>query len=668
MNLENQSIVSKKIKHLLKGILKVHPRGFAFLQPENPIDYPQDIFIPKHATAHAVDGDTVEVELLAHSAKGPEGAVVAILKRSRSHVAGTVIQILNPNEALVHAPLLGTAKPVVVYSEDPSLMQLGDRLIMKVLEWNDATGQTRCLRVNWIGNISTPTSDISAAIEEFELRQQFPTAAIEQAQAHGSRIPLKEIKKRRDLRDLECITIDPDTAKDYDDALNINHQNGHWELGVHIADVSYYVTKGSALDEEAKARANSTYFPGECIPMLPHELSNELCSLKPKVNRLTVSVLMRFDAHGTLIHHEICRSVIRSKKRFTYKEAKQVLDGKKSSPHQMALKRMMQLCQLLKKQRQIRGSVEFCLPETVIHTDSEGAPTHLEKIEYDVTHQMVEEFMLKANEVIATHLAKLDRPLTYRVHEAPAPESVDTFCQLARAFGFSLPKDPEPRDFQELFEQAIGSQYFSQLAVSFIRSMKLAFYSTANDGHYGLSLAYYCHFTSPIRRYIDLVVHRILLEEPEELSSLSEIAYHCSEKERISARAEQSVILLKKLRLLEREIAKDPKKVFKAMITRVKGTGILFEVTGWALEGFLPLFMLPYHSIQFDPKLLVLASPAGHKWHCGQEIEVQVQSINLITSEALWQFPRQARAEHDTKKDDSSHKKAKKNSRRRKRR
>jgi ribonuclease R len=317
-------------------------------------------------------------------------------------------------------------------------------------------------------------------------------------------------------------------------------------LGVHIADVAHYVRPGTPLDKEAIQRCNSTYFPGTCVPMLPEELSNELCSLKEGQIRLTVSVLMDFDKTGTLIKHQVVRSCIKSKKRLTYFQAKDILDGKAKSPHLKTLKSMVELCTLLKKKRYERGSIDFALPELVVVVNEKGEPEGLKKIEYDVTHQLVEEFMLKANEIVAMELHLRGKQLIYRVHEEPQEENFEDFLQLARTLGFHVPVQATSKDLQALFAEAKHTSFFQQLSVGFIRSMKLAQYSQENVGHFGLSLEHYCHFTSPIRRYSDLIIERLLFDEEPEGLDLEKIAKFCSDQERVSFRAEMSVKTLKK--------------------------------------------------------------------------------------------------------------------------
>lgn len=622
------------------GILRMHPRGFGFLQPDNTIEFPQDIFVPKHLTKNAVDGDIVEVLINdgVVSEKGPEGKVISILKRSRTHIAGTVYEPMDNGDALVFVPLFGTSKKVIVRPLDERLLKTGDRLIMKVLDWGSESKPTYCEMSHYLGHINDPSCDVKASIEEFDLRSDFPSHAVEEAVNLGAKVPLKEIKKRKDLRNEECFTIDPDTAKDFDDALSLKKDSeGNYHLGVHIADVSYYVQSGTALDQEAKIRCNSTYFPGFCLPMLPHELSSELCSLKPNVNRLTLSVAMIFSEDGTLKSYEIFRSVIKSAKRFTYKEAKAVLDGKKRSKHAETLKLMVELCHLLKKKRHERGSIEFALSECVIKVDSQGAPTGFETIEYDITHQLVEEFMLKANEVVATHLTEKGEGLTYRVHDAPAEDSMKEFSLLAQAFGFSLPKNPEPKDLQKLFEEASKTPYASHLATSFIRSMKLAYYSPENEGHFGLSLDYYCHFTSPIRRYVDLVVHRIVCGEPHENETLSMTCHACSEQERYSAKAEQATVLLKKLRYLKKLQEEDPSRSYEATVTRVRNMGLLFEIDDLKLDGFLHVSELDNDYFVYDDKRLCLKGVhTATNYACGSKIKVTLANLDFITLDSRW--------------------------------
>jgi ribonuclease R len=625
------------------GTLRVHPRGFGFLQADDPVLYPQDIFIPKHLTQNAVVGDTVEVQVNTDVIweKGPEGRVTAILSRGRTHMAGIIREAEAYEEMIAYVPLLGASQRVIVEPPTERKLRVGDRIVMEVVEWGDKSCETRCRMSHYLGHISDPSCDIPAAIEEYGLRSDFSSRVVAEAQEWGTQVSRKEIAQREDLREWEIFTIDPETAKDFDDALNVSKDSkGHYHLGVHIADVSHYVHPGTELDNEAQKRCNSTYFPGHCLPMLPRELSDNLCSLKENVNRLTLSVLMEFDGEGNMLHYRIARTVIKSVKRFSYREAKAVLDGKKSK-HLPTLQLMVELCGLLKRKRYERGSIEFSLPDLVVIVDEKGMPYKTDYVAYDITHQLVEEFMLKANEVVASHLSEQGKNLTYRVHDEPAEENMRDFSLLAGAFGFKLSDKPTPVDLQKFFDEALSTSYGPYLATSYIRRMRLAIYSPDNIGHYGLGLTHYCHFTSPIRRYVDLVVHRILFGESDERLLLEKIALRASEQERISAKAENSVVLLKKLRLLEQIQAKEPNKQYEAVVTRVKPFGFFFEVLELMIEGFFHVSQLESDYYVFDEAgMRLCGANFGGGYASGDKLLVMLKSANLILLETEWNIVR----------------------------
>lgn len=624
---------------VVTGVISMHPRGFGFVKQDGPSDE-GDVFIPKHLTMNAVDGDHVEIVINTDSTsdKGPEGKIVTILSRSRTHMAGIITQTSEYGEILAYVPLLGTSQRIVVKPSEEFNLEEGDRVVMKVLDWGSKDEDTECTVSRHLGHIDDPSCDITAAIEEYELCNEFSAKALKEANGFGKKVTLADMKEREDLRHLECFTIDPTTAKDFDDALSLSKdQKGHYQLTVHIADVSHYVKEGSAIDLEAAKRCNSTYFPGRCLPMLPQALSENLCSLKANVNRLALSVDMLFNEEGNLLSARIFRSVIKSSKRFTYTEAKLVLDGKKRSKHAPTLHLMVELCKKLKAKRHERGSLEFALPDLVIKVDAHGVPFDTEYVHYDITHQMVEEFMLKANETVAEHLTKQGKFLAYRIHEEPSEENLKDFSLLANAFGFKLPELPKPQDLQKLFDEALDTAYGQFLAVSYIRRMRQALYSSENLGHYGLGLTYYCHFTSPIRRYVDLVIHRTLFEECPDLKKLNQIAKQSSEQERISAKAENSVTLLKKLRLLQKIHAEDPSKDYEAVVTRVKHFGFSFEILDFLLEGFLHVSELDQDYFMFDDSRKRLVGRHSQKVYAsGDRIRVSLKDVNFIYLESKW--------------------------------
>ncbi|SCA64097.1 Ribonuclease R [Chlamydiales bacterium SCGC AG-110-P3] len=629
-------------KQVVTGTISMHPRGFGFVSADDPIAYPEDIFIPKHLTQQAVHGDDVEVLITGEGRndKGPEGRILTITRRARTHIAGTVRETLSKSQALVYVPLLGEHHRVVVKTRRGESVHVGDRIGMEVKEWGSEKNDTLCQFSHLIGHISDPSLDIKAAVEEFELRNTFSSASVKEAKSFGTSIPRSEIAAREDLRTWETVTIDPDTAKDFDDAISLEKDEyGRYQLGVHIADASYYVTSDSSLDREAQRRCNSTYFPGKCIPMLPPALSDNLCSLKPNVNRLAVSVLMTFDRTGLLLDYKIKRSVIRSDKRFSYGDAKLVLDGKRRSKHKALLERMVELCDRLKAQRAKRGSIEFALPDMVLRVDSKGMPTGTEIVEYDITHQMIEEFMLKANEVIAKHLSDTGKGVTFRIHQDPSEDDMKNFAGLATAFGFKIPDKPSPYELQALFDEAIGTPYGQHLAIGYIRSMKLAYYSPNNIGHYGLSLEHYCHFTSPIRRYVDLVAHRSLWNDSLDTVELQRVSDACSEQERLSSRAENHVKALKKLRLLDQHRLEDPNHQYEAVVTSVKPFGLTFDIRSLMLDGFIHISRIGNDYFEYNENNLSLTgADRGVCYTVGDSITVMPKGIDLITCECNWEL------------------------------
>ncbi len=619
---------------LTTGTISVHPKGFGFVKNE----LGSDVFIPKQRMGGAVDGDEVEIEIDSNvSAKGPEGTVVAIVKRSRANLAGIVVS-QEGDRFLAFSPLLGAEKSIRVSVAKGETLTEGDRIICRVTSWNALGSSIEGSLLQRIGHISDPSIDIKAAIAEFNLLKDFSAEAIQEAQSFGSKVSPNSQKGRLDLTEIECVTIDPDTARDFDDAISLTKdEKGHFRLGVHIADVAYYVQSGTHLDKESFERCNSTYFPGQCVPMLPEELSNELCSLKPKVKRLTQSVLAEFDPQGNLVRYKIVRSVIKSQKRFTYKEALAVLEKQAKSTHAPLLERMVEFCLILKRKRFERGSIDFALTENALIVDKNGTPSHIEKIEYDITHQMIEEFMLKANELVAIHLNAQGKTLIYRIHEEPSAESFKDFYAFARILGFHLPPQPTHRDIQKLFEEAKSSSLLSQLSVSFIRSMRLAAYSADNIGHYGLALEHYCHFTSPIRRYTDLIIQRLLWDEIPEGCNIQQISTKCSEKERLSFRAESSVVVLKKLRLAATYFEQNPNQVYKAVITRVKPFALFFEVSLFNLEGSLHVSEIGRDYYEYDPfRMTFKGSHTGKTFVAGQEIHITLTGVNFILQQAVW--------------------------------
>ncbi len=618
---------------LMTGRLSLHPKGYGFVQH---LEHDLEVFIPKRFMDNAIDGDIVEVEYNpgAKTVKGYEGKITSIIERKRNLLYVIIIDKKGKENYLAYSPILGPEKTVLV-KKSPIKLKLKDRAVVSVLSWENKQDYVQSVFVKKIGTIDEASSDIEATSIDYFLPLSFPKECWEQADHFGEIVTKKDEQGRVNLTKLETFTIDPKEAKDYDDALSLVEKNGTTVLYVHIADVSHYVKPGTSIDVEAKKRGNSTYLPGCCLPMLPENLSNHLCSLKAKVKRLAVTVELHLDSSGDLLHYDIYRSVIKSQTRFTYEEAKEVLDGEKEHQHLPTLLKMVDLCEKLKTKRRDRGSFDFAMPDLRLIIDKKGNPTHFERVEYDITHQLVEEFMLKANEIVAFHLQKQGKPALFRVHDSPSEDKMENLYEFIRKIGYSLPGQPTFDDLQKVFQKAKNSPHAYHLAINFIRSMKLAYYSEENVGHFGLSLEHYLHFTSPIRRYSDLVVHRAVFDEP--LDNLKSIAKHVSTQERISFKAESSLLHLKKLRLIDGFFDKDPYKKYEATIVKCKPMGIYFELKDFFLEGFIHISELGKDYYIFYPaKEIIEGERTKQRFAIGQVIHVELDSIDLVYKECGW--------------------------------
>lgn len=625
---------------LVTGRISVHHKGFGFLQVGETLNLPHwrgEVFIAKAQMAGAVQGDTVQARVYTAriSPKGPEGKVTRILRRERDTAVATLA-----SRCSIGFTARSSLFPGRTISLEPGAvpnLAAGDRVLFRLLNTENPEGVVGEI-LQMLGSIDDAARDVPIAICEFHLPELHSEQARKEAASFGESIRPEMLAGRVDLREEEIFTVDPATARDFDDALSLKWHEDHYHLGVHIADVAHFVRPGTALDREAQERCNSVYFPGTVVPMLPSELSDNLCSLKPHVERLTVSVSMQFDPSGQLVSSCIERSVIKSCRRFSYEQAREIIEGRCPDPLAPTLERMVQLCQLLKQKRRDRGSVDLAIPEWVVRCDSSGNPEAMEQHEYDFSHQMVEEFMLKANEVVAQTLDSAKRPLIYRIHEPPSEDVMENFVAFASAFGYKLTHPVGAEQVQRLFAEAAEEPFAPQLFLSYIRSMKQALYETHNLGHHGLSLTHYTHFTSPIRRYVDLTVLRSLLESPAPQEELVKIAKLCSERERTSARAEMSVIQLKKMRLLRRRW-EGGQRLFLSTITKVRPFGLYFDIDEFFLEGFLHISQLGREYFQFEAGEQVLRAKSGRDFGCGDEITPKLLEVDLIALETEWTLP-----------------------------
>ncbi len=639
----------KKYGHLhipqkLVGTLEVTTKGFGVVTID---ETGEEIFIREENLEPAMHGDKVEIALLAQSTKQKErgarreGAVEKVLQRGIQTLVGTVERIRKmyfvvpadkriAREILIEQNQLGGAKE-------------NDKVVVEVTMWGRQL-QGRIVEV--LGRAGEMSAEVRAVARAFNLPAEFPADVLAEVQAASPSIPQKEIGRRLDLRNETCVTIDPQDAKDFDDAVSLEVlPDGNYRLGVHIADVSYYVTEGSALDKEAIKRGTSVYFPNGVIPMLPEHLSNNLCSLRPNEDKLTFSVVMTVTPRGAVNHYEIRESVIRSKRRFTYEQVQQLLDGQpaaaEDAPFLSMLLEMRKLSSVLTKKRMREGSVDFDSAEAKFVFDEQGKPIDIiKKVRLDA-HRLVEEFMLLANRVVAKHIGfskkeELPKPFLYRVHDSPDPDRIRELSLFVEKFGFKLNLDGgvSSKELQKLLEQVKGSEVENVINDVALRSMAKAVYSEHNIGHYGLAFDYYAHFTSPIRRYPDLIVHRMLkqyqngitLQEREAIHKrLPFIAKQSSAMERLAMEAERAAVKVVQVEFMKRHIGDE----YAAVISGVTAYGIFVELNDVLVEGLVRVRDMDDDYYIFDEKQYALKGKrTGKQYRLGDSIHVKVIRVN----------------------------------------
>jgi ribonuclease R len=478
--------------------------------------------------------------------------------------------------------------------------------------------------------------DVASIIHGHELPVEFPDEVEAEAAAlHARGITAAELEGREDLRELLVFTIDPADAKDHDDALSIRAlEDGTWEVGVHIADVSHYVRPGTALDLEALARGTSIYLVDRVIPMLPHALSSDLCSLRPGEDRLALSVLLTLDGEARVQRHRLVRAVIRSRHKLAYEQAQAVLDGgaRIDVETDTALGQLVALSRALRRDRQERGSLDFDLPEARVILGSAGEPTDIQRVPRLESHRLIEDFMLLANETVARQGSAARAPFLYRIHEKPDEGRLEQLREFAGTLGYRLGKGT-PRDLQRLLVQAAGRPDEALLATVVLRSMKQARYSEQNAGHFGLAAHHYTHFTSPIRRYPDLVVHRLSGQRFIDRESggpgneaLAEIARHSSERERVAVSAERDSVELKKVEFMQRHLGEE----FDGTIGGVKAFGFFVLLDAFFVEGLVHVSSLAddYYLFLEDQYALV-GENSRRRFRLGDRVRVRVAAVNL---------------------------------------
>jgi ribonuclease R len=637
--------------NLVVGKLQGKAKGFGFVIPEDPVKWPQDVFISAGDMNGAMHGDRV-IARINRKAHGPrqEGEIIRILERATKTVVGT-ITTMTGRYAFLAPDDKRLGQDIFIAEEDFNGAREGQKVVVEITAYPEGwrNPQGRVLEV--LGNPDDPGVDILSVIRKYELPEAFPEDVLEAANDIPDIITPRDLEGRRDLRGWDIVTIDGEDAKDLDDAVNvIRLENGNYLLGVHIADVAYYVTEGSPLDKEALNRGTSVYLVDRVIPMIPQRLSNGICSLNPQVDRLTLTCEMEFSPSLEMVRHDIYPSVIKTRERMTYTNVRKILvdqDPELLERYESLVpmfRLMEELAMKLKKRRFERGAIDFDFQETKVIVDREtGAVVDIAKRERTIAEMIIEEFMLAANECVSEHFYWLQVPFLYRIHEEPDVEKIQAFNEFIHNFGYHLKgfgnkEDIHPRALQELLEKVKGQPEERIINTVLLRSMKQAKYSPEPLGHFGLAAQYYSHFTSPIRRYPDLQIHRIIREvianngrlPDERLERLAaimpEVARHSSERERVAVEAERETDDIKKVEFMLDKIG----EVFEGIVSGVTSFGLFVELDN-SVEGMIHLSYLDDDYYHFNEKqYCIIGERTGKTYRIGDQVKVKVMAADKL--------------------------------------
>jgi ribonuclease R len=628
--------------NLIRGKLTGHAKGFAFVIPDEPgMD---DIFIPPNETNNAMHGDIVLARVSSTSSgQRREGTVVRIVERGVQQVVGTYTE--SRHFGFVIPDDKKFASDIFIPKEASGGAVEGHKVVVKLTSYPDGRKSAEGEVVSILGHKNDPGVDILSVIHKHGLPMEFPADVLDQANETPDEIDESEIANRRDLRDEVIVTIDGADAKDLDDAVTVTKlDNGNYKLGVHIADVSYYVEEGSPIDREAEDRATSVYLVDRVIPMIPHRLSNGICSLNPKVNRLTLSCTMEISPTGEVVEHEIFQSVIKTTERMTYHDVNLIIvekdeEVRKRYDSLVPMFEMMEdLAAILRNKRMGRGAIDFDFKESKVLVDENGHPSDVVLRERSVAERLIEEFMLVANETVAEHFHWMDVPFIYRIHEDPKEDKLRRFFEFITNFGYIVKgtaNSVHPRALQEIIEEVQGKPEEMVVSTVMLRSMQKAKYYEESLGHYGLSTDYYTHFTSPIRRYPDTIVHRLirtyLIEGKLDQSTrekwnaqLPEIAKHSSDMERRAVEAERETDELKKAEYMEDKIGVE----YDGIISSVTNFGLFVELPN-TIEGLVHVSYMTDDYYRYDERhYAMIGEKTGNVFRIGDEITVRVVNVN----------------------------------------
>ncbi len=641
---------------LVAGKLSIHQAGYGFLTPETPGG--PDVFIAAENIGTAMHGDRVVARISRDAPhdriKGRrEGRVIRILERAHDTIVGTLQRSRNfyyvvPDDPrFVHDIYV---RPLAAVSDRRASQNLkenlrlqtvatvGDKVVVRLDAWESRHVNPEGEIIEVLGPATAPGIDMLSIIRKFHLPAEFPKEVLDQAERIPDKINPRQLEGREDLRKEFIVTIDPDDARDFDDAIQVEKNKNGWRLGVHIADVAAYVEPGSALDREARRRGNSAYLPDRVIPMLPERLSNGVCSLNPGVDRLTHSAFIHFDKNGVAKSARFSRSVIRSAHRLTYKQAYAILSSPPRDQLGERLHLAWELASLLRRKRFEHGALDLDFPEVKVWVDKQGHPIRLERVENDESHQLIEEFMLAANEAVAREHKKRTIPTIYRVHENPDPGKLAEYREFVLSFDYRVGDLTHRGELQRLLAAIRGKPEEQALKVALLKSLKRARYDPQPLGHYGLAKTNYLHFTSPIRRYADLVVHRSLGRDAAarrpyrmDMGEIASIAQHISATERNAADAEIDGAQMKKLEFFQRQLDQRNPEIFRAAIVDVRNYGLLVELPDALITGLIHVSSLTDDFYLFEPaRRQLIGRRSRRRFKIGDEVSVFVARVDTF--------------------------------------
>lgn len=677
----------KKSPRLIHGRLNVHRDGYGFVIPDEPVPGVKgDIYMGKEEAERAMHGDRVAIRIKRLERDGrAHGEIMEVLKRAHATIVGEFRRRRRGDFVVPHDERIrqwieipeGFALP----GAGASVNRVGtkalevrstedlDGLIVtaEIIDFGEDGDRPLGRVVEILGHPDDFGIDVEILIRSHHIPHRFPDDVLEQARTIPGPIPDAEIAKRRDFRSYDIVTIDGETARDFDDAVWVDRlNNGHWALHVHIADVSYYVRPGSPIDREALLRGTSVYFPDRAVPMLPVELSTDQCSLRPHEDRLVMSALLEIDNHGDVVAQDFTRGVIRSAERMTYTAVHKVLEGDTELSRRYAalvprFQAMQELALLLNRKRQRRGSIDFDLPEPLLEFDEFGEMTGVIRAPRNIAHRLIEEFMLAANEAVAAHLEAAGEQMIFRIHERPDPKRVLEFEEVATQFGYSLTAGAAPvkkfktevvaldnplltsRSYQKLVAKIEGKPEERILSYLMLRSLKQARYSDHNVGHFALAATSYTHFTSPIRRYPDLIVHRLLgahLDGKPYDADLHSIADQSSDSERRAAEAERELVEWKKVKFMIDKVGDE----FDALIISTTRFGFFVELRDLFIEGLVPIDTLPGDRFEYRENIRkIIGTRHRRQFSIGDSIIVRLDRVDGVEKKLTFGFVRYTR-------------------------